>query len=698
MGLVLLLVRLAVRNLFSSFLYVVVGGLVLLGTFLLVTGGALLDSVGSAMGHSIRGSLAGDLQVYSARSRDPLALWGAPDQAPDLAPIDDFSRLKRTLTSVPEVEHVVPLGINVASLNPGNSLDVALGDLREALTERQRAQGATAALDATIQDRKGLVRQLVQVLRQEMAGAKELASERAWSPADAEDLERASSESFWAGFDKAPFDALEFLENRVAPQMAEVSPYLVRFAGTDLTAFQKAFSGLRVVDGEPVPQGRRGFLVSKLFYEDVLKLKTARRLDLIRDALAGGQTLATSPELQRMVEDNRTHLRDIVYQLDAARTRTLVERLRTELGSKEEKLEVLLGEFFATTDANFVKRYDFFYAQVVPLLSLYRVKVGDMLTLKAHTRNGSIQSVRLKVYGTFEFKGLEKAPLAGGVNLMDLMSFRDLYGYVTPEAQAELDALKATGGVLDLSREEAERELFGDSAQEQVAEAVPTELSLDGLLADRGAEESLHDRVYTQEELDRGVVLHAAVLLKDPEGLDAAVPAISEAAKRDGWELKVVPWEDAAGMIGRLVAVARGGLYFAVTIIFVVTLIVLNNALMLANLRRVQELGTMRAIGAQRGLVLSMVLVETLVLGLLAAGVGALLGGGFIRSLGQSGIPVPSEELSFFFAGPALYPSLSAVHVVATVVVVLGVTLLSTLSPALMATRVSPLRAMQSSD
>jgi ABC-type lipoprotein release transport system permease subunit len=696
MGLVLLLVRLAFRNLFSSFLYVVVGGLVLLGTFLLVTGGALLDSVGSAMGHSIRGSLAGDLQVYSARSRDPLALWGAPDQAPDLAPIDDFSRLKRTLMSVPEVEHVVPLGINVASLNPGNSLDIALGDLRQAVTEHQRGQGDAAALDTTIQERKALVRQLIQVLRQEMAGARALASERAWSPADGEALAHASSEGFWAGFDAAPFDALEFLENQVAPQMAEVSPALVRFAGTDLTAFQKAFSGLNIVEGEPVPQGRRGFLVSKLFYEDVLKLKTARRMDLIREALAGGQTLATSAELQRLVEDNRTQLRDIVYQLDASRTRTLVERLRGELGSKEERLETLLGAFFATDDANFARRYDFFYAQVAPLLSLYRVKVGDSLTLKAYTRNGSVQSVRLKVYGTFEFKGLEKAPLAGGVNLMDLMSFRDLYGYVTPETQAELDALQAAGEVRELSREEAERALFAGGTEAQVSEAVPTELSLDDLLS--GPPESVHERAYTQEEIDRGVVLHAAVLLKDPERLEAAQAALAEAAKRDGWELKVVPWDDAAGMIGRLVTVIRGGLYFAVAVIFVVTLIVLNNALMLANLRRVQELGTLRAIGAQRGLVLAMVLVETLVLGLLASGAGALLGGSLIRWLGQSGIPVPSAELSFFFAGPALHPSLSAGHVVSTVVLVLGVTLLSTLSPALMATRVSPLRAMQSND
>ena len=48
------------------------------------------------------------------------------------------------------------------------------------------------------------------------------------------------------------------------------------------------------------------------------------------------------------------------------------------------------------------------YRELAPSLELYRVRVGDSLTIKAFTKSGYVQSANLKVYGTFAFKGLEK--------------------------------------------------------------------------------------------------------------------------------------------------------------------------------------------------------------------------------------------------------------------------------------------------
>ena len=39
--------------------------------------------------------------------------------------------------------------------------------------------------------------------------------------------------------------------------------------------------------------------------------------------------------------------------------------------------------------------------------------MGDTLTITAFTRSGYVQSVNVKVYGTFQFRGLEKSALAG---------------------------------------------------------------------------------------------------------------------------------------------------------------------------------------------------------------------------------------------------------------------------------------------
>ncbi len=85
------LLRIALRNLFASKLNLIIGGIILVGTLLVVVGGALLDSMDQSMSRSIIGSVAGNIQVYSAKSKDPLALYGQMGAEADLAAIDDFS-------------------------------------------------------------------------------------------------------------------------------------------------------------------------------------------------------------------------------------------------------------------------------------------------------------------------------------------------------------------------------------------------------------------------------------------------------------------------------------------------------------------------------------------------------------------------------------------------------------------------------
>ncbi len=139
-------------------------------------------------------------------------------------------------------------------------------------------------------------------------------------------------------------------------------------------------------------------------------------------------------------------------------------------------------------------------------------------------------------------------------------------------------------------------------------------------------------------------------------------------------------------------------LWVIIVIIFVVVLAIINNAVMMATMQRVREVGTMRAIGAQRSFILSMVLVETVVLGLVFGGAGALAGSGLITYLGSVGIPAGSEELYFFFSGPRLLPTLSIDNLITAFSWWWGCPLFSTLYPAFLATRVSPVTAMQTDE
>jgi ABC-type lipoprotein release transport system permease subunit len=697
-----LLLQVAFRNLFTSKINLLIGGIIFFGTLLVVVGGALLDSMDSAMSRSIIGSVAGHIQVYSDESRDELGLFGQMGGEPDLAALDDFSRIKPVLEKHPNVKTVVPMGTNGALITSGNTVDLTLARLRD-LYRKRADEGETPALRENIDSLKAHVRQMVAIMEEELAKSRELLAASAREPAEIEALARARSEEFWADFEKDPFASLEFLENRIAPQIPDGDLLYVRYAGTDLDAFQRTFDRMEVVDGQPVPAGQRGMLLSKFFYEEYLKLKTARRLDLIKQERDVNQKLiATDPQLQRWVKENQTQTREIAFQLDPIKTKQAVERLQKVLGSQETKLEPLLSAFLATDDANFDTRYKQFYSELAPLLELYRIRLGDSLTITAFTRSGYVQSVNVKIYGTYQFKGLEKSALAGALNLMDLMSFRDLYGYLSADKKAEISELQKQSGVKAVDRASAEEALFGEeSGNTLVAEATP------GLVEDDKAFEGglgslrrddLTKRIYSQSEIESGVVLSSAVLLKDPEKLDQTMAELKQAAKDAGLPLRVVSWQQAAGIIGQFVLMAKLVLYFAVFIIFVVALVIINNAMMMATLQRVREVGTMRAIGAQRSFVLGMVLVETLLLGLVFGVGGAAVGSGIMAALGSAGIPAGNEALYFFFSGPRLYPSLSAGNLVAAFVIVLVVSAISTLYPAFLATRVSPLQAMQTDE
>jgi ABC-type lipoprotein release transport system permease subunit len=701
MGQLKLLLQVAFRNLLTSKINFIIGGIIFFGTMLVVVGGALLDSVDESMSRSIIGSVAGHIQVYSEKSKDELSLFGRMGGEPDLSALDDFSRIKQALQKHPNVQTVVPMGTSGAMITSGNTVDLTLARLRDLY--KKTAQADSPELREQRESLKGHVRQILSLLEEDLKKRTEIVDEKAVDPADVEALARARSEAFWADFDKAPFDSLEFLENRIAPQLTDGELIYLRYVGTDLDTFQKSFDRMRIVDGQAVPPGRRGMLLSKFSYEEMFKMRTARRLDLMRELRDANQvSIAAEPKLQRMVKENQTQTRQIVFQLDPLKTQLAVERLQKVLGSQEKNLDTLLQAFFTMDDSNFDTRYAQFYSELAPLLDLYRLRIGDELTITAFTRTGYVQSVNVTVYGTYQFDGLEKSITSGALNLMDLMTFRELYGYLTTEKKEELAKMQEASGVAEVSREDAEATLFGEEGGSNlVAEATPGLIDEDAQLAGFAQalrREELAQRVYSQEDIESGVVLSAAILLKDPEQLPQTIEELKGLATEAGLPLRVISWQQASGLIGQFVLLAKLVLYVAVFIIFVVALVIINNAMMMATLQRVREVGTMRAIGAQRSFVLGMVLVETVLLGFLFGTAGAGVGGLIMRALGKAGIPATHEALYFFFSGPRLFPTLNLSNLVAAFVIVLVVSALSTFYPAFLATRVSPLKAMQTDE
>jgi ABC-type lipoprotein release transport system permease subunit len=688
------LAQIAVRNLLASgWKSSIVAGIIGFGAFLVVVGTSLVDGIDGAMRGSITGSLAGHIQVYSSHSHDELDIMGAMSaDPPDLAPLEDFAKVNALLASVPNVKSVVPMGISNALVLGGNSVDGALEALRTVVTARA-AGDHSAELESRYAAAKSLVKQVLSVLGTDFDNARKLESEQAVSAEDMALMKRVGAAGYWALFDADPFRELELLENRVAPLAADGDNHFLRYAGTDPDAFAQSFERMEIVDGQAIPRGQRGFLISKYVYEDELKLRAAHGLDLLKLAHdARGARIAEDPDLQRIVQENTTAVREILLQLDPPGTARVISALQTFLHTQQNDAGTLLSQFFETTDENLEERYRFFYDRLAPELQLYRLRVGDQLAITAITRGGYIKSVKVKIWGTFSFAGLEQSPQAGGINLMDLITFRELYGFMTPEHEREIQSLRAAAGVSDLTREDAEAELFGTRLV--ATRETPTAVDAPAhkvALPSTGA----NDDHFDPEQLKAGAILNAAVLVKDERQLDRTIQAIELAAKRAGLPLKAVSWQKAAGVLGQFARFMSALLYIAVLIIFVVGLVIINNSLVMATLERVGEIGMLRAIGAQRQFVLAIMLLESMLVGLLAGAIGAALGVAVVLTLSKTGIPATNAVVTFFFSGPRLYPKLSSGQLGGGLSLVLFVSVASGVYPALLAMRISPREAMQ---
>jgi len=704
--------QIAFRNLFASRLKtIIVGGIIFFGGLLVVAGNSLLDSLVASMSRSVIGSVAGHIQVYNAKSKDPLEVMGRMMMGdPDIAQLDDFAKVRASLLKVPNVKSVVPMGISGALVTSGNTIDLALEKLRNAVYARRDAKtdADKARAEAQVASEKGHVRQIVSVLQGDLKNAKTVLDERAIDKDDAAAVTRAASDQFWQDFDKDPLDSMEFLENRIASQAADADLLFLNYVGTDFQAFQKSFDRMKIVNGTAVPPGKRGFLFAKNVYEEQVKLKAARRMDKIKEGVESqGEKIATDLDLQRMVRENVSQVREILLQLDAAKTADFRAKLQRELGSKEKDVGKLLATFFQVTDQNFRQRYDFFYKELVPSLELYRVRIGDTLTIKAFTRSGYVQSVNVPVYGAFEFQGLEKSTLAGALNLMDLVSFRELYGFMTGDKLAEIQALQKAAGAREINRENAEAELFGSAPTAPAPEkgrrveatttpgVAPVLHDLGESLGGKLQREEARSRVFPPDEVERGVVLNAAVILEDPKQLRETMKAIEVQGKADGLTLKAIDWQTAAGLIGQFINVIRMVLVISILIIFLIALVIINNALVMATLERVREIGTLRAIGAQRRFILTMLVIESLVVGAIFGGLGAGIGALVVKIVGHVGIPATSDVWFFFFSGPRLYPFIGTSNIVAAFAIVLVVSAFSSFYPAWLAMRVTPRQAMQ---
>lgn len=711
-----MLILVSLRNLKSHRVKtLIVGTILVFGSALVLVGTALVDSIEAGMERSITSSISGHLQVYSGTAEDELALFGGlafGDQ--DIGEIRTFADVKRVALSVDNVANIVPQGSSVGMAMTGNEIDEALSMLRLALADEDQTATEIAA---------ARVRHVASLLQSEYQNTLAIVDDTAAISEGLSDLARVLDDAFWTDLkvlsapvilpetedesteqpaEESPQEAqqraLEFLDTRIAPLAADGRMLFLRYFGTDFEAYRTSFPNFYIERGEMVPPFQRGLLINQRTAERYFKNRVAREFDALKRAIVDDErTIASSPTMQAQARQMSRQYSRIVLDLGPEDAKVVKAALQEHLGSTEDDLGTLLETFLLVDDTNVLQRYDLFYEVIGPRIRLYGLDVGDTVTIRTMTRSGYLRAVNVKLYGTFSFRGLETSDLAQTANLLDIVTFRELYGAMTDEQIEELDSIRAEVGIQDVDRASAEDDLFGGSDSLVINAATTTGFdSLDNFEVDSRSQriEQALSETFTQEAIDAGLSIHAAIILKDASRLEETRQELEQAFIANDLNMKVVHWQDASGIVGQFITVIRLVLYIAIGIIFLIALVIINNAMVMATMERTGEIGTMRAIGAPRKFVMIMFIIETLVLGVIAATVGIALGSIAILVSGHFGLPATTDVMVFLFSGPRLYPTLALNNILLAIVSIIAVALLSTLYPARIATRIQPVIAM----
>lgn len=692
-GMLSLVLSLAWRSLWShrvkSF---VVGTIILFGVFLLVVADAMLDSINEAMESSITASITGHLQVFDERAEDQLSLMGTFGtffSRPHVGQIDDYEPVQKVLERHPNVQALVPMGSDNAVIFKGNSVDQAVTALREKMQETKDPQALAPLVDK--------IKLLINHLVEEYAMIRAFSGESTKAKQAETNLAIALQDSFWQELYVNPEPQILFLETRIAPLINDANPVFLDLLGTDFDQFEKAFSRFKIVKGQRVPTGKRGLLVNDEQYERFIKDRIAQVFDAAYEKIyLEGLTIAEDRELVYLIERRVKEYKQWMLSFAPEITAGLQKDLGQFLNRPNAELGELIQDFLQINDGNFKARYDFFYANIAPVIDLYPVKVGDRVTLK---KLGLALSQQVTFYGTYQFDGVEKSGFSSIFHLVDLITFREMYGFITEEKRAEINELKKEFAVAEFSSDSVEdalfsgeSEIFGDFDKSEFISFGESED--EGAIIELGDQEAIHTRVYTSDEINKGAIINVAVVLKDPSLREETQEELEALIAENGLRIQVINWQAAAGYVGQMITVMKIVLITFMVFVFCVSMVVVNNAMLMATMHRYHEIGTLRAIGASRNMIMGIFLTESLILTLIASLVGALLGIALILYLGSVGIPAPKFEFQFLFGGKSLFPRIELVNLYLGPLVILLVSVVATFYPALLATRVSPVVAM----
>jgi ABC-type lipoprotein release transport system permease subunit len=195
-------------------------------------------------------------------------------------------------------------------------------------------------------------------------------------------------------------------------------------------------------------------------------------------------------------------------------------------------------------------------------------------------------------------------------------------------------------------------------------------------------------------------VTQVALLLDDLRATARVQQQMAAAVEDAGLAgLEVLPWQVALRELYEAIVLDDIGNYLMHAIVFLIVAIGIFNTILMSVMERTREFGVMLAIGTSGRRLFEVVMLEAVVLAVVACAAGLAIGLSMHLYVAHVGVDVGAlYGEDFNFAGIAfsgtIYSTLYAPQVASWAVIVFFIVLLSSVYPAVRATRLKPVEAM----
>ena len=193
---------------------------------------------------------------------------------------------------------------------------------------------------------------------------------------------------------------------------------------------------------------------------------------------------------------------------------------------------------------------------------------------------------------------------------------------------------------------------------------------------------------------DDGAWNYVLMKVNNPLQTNAIIAQLNAKFAQAGLDVYAMDWKAAAYSYSQ--SVAGKSLVFNILIIIlaIVVFIIIMNTIIVSVIERTSEIGTMRAIGAEKKFVRRLFMSETLILTSLSSVGGIILAGIIMAIFNSLNITITNSIAKMILGGGLLRFSPTPAIIITTIVIAIGGSLISNLSPVKSALKITPLKAL----